>query len=72
MTKVFFVLWFFSTNNGLVAMDHYDTLQECEAVKATLIDRYKDTWPFPVNESGESWFEASWDCIRVEVKEDTK
>lgn len=67
--KVFYVLWLFSSYNGLAAMDHYDTLQECEAAKYVLTEKYSKMYPREYGDNGKNWFDKAINCFRVDLLE---
>lgn len=44
--KTFFVLWIWTGigHSQSMAMDHYPTLEECEAAKAAVVQFYSGNW----------------------------
>ncbi len=44
--KTFFVLWIWSgvAHSQTMTIDHYATLEECEAAKAAVVEFYNGSW----------------------------
>lgn len=60
--KTFFVLWIWSGigHSQILAMDHYDTLDDCEAAKTAIVEYYKDSWNQTI--------ERDMVCLKATVK----
>lgn len=57
--KVIFVLWFWTYHAA--AMESFETMAQCEAVKTAIQEQYKDTW------GKEHMINKDLKCLEVKV-----